>query len=415
MIRKTIKFNKTDARYWEQKVAFQTPASRTYSVQIQHARERHWLGLGTANKEEAAASALKLYLDVRANGWEAVMNRRRGNPAEKKVNVTIGEYLEAVTAKSLIYPKTVQSYAKALRKIAGDITGQADREKREAVKLRTLTAEKIEAWRIEFIRRKATDPLKEKSARISASAFIGRARSLFSRETVARVRDIVELPEPLPFVGVKVEYVRVPRYRSTFDMASLLESAREELATEHPEQWKIFLLGAMAGLRRNEIDKLPWTAFRWNEGVIRIEATRFFRPKSHDSEGDVLVDPELMEIFRGYHARRRNEFVIESDFPPNPSALYDHYRCEREIKDLTRWLRAHGVVSKTPLHSLRKEFGSQINLRYGLTAAQEQLRHANVAVTAAHYVENKRRSILGFGHLLTGERTIIPIGESASG
>jgi site-specific recombinase XerD len=415
MIRKTIKFNKTDARYWEQKVAFQTPASRTYSVQIQHARERHWLGLGTANKEEAAASALKLYLDVRANGWEAVMNRRRGNPAEKKVNVTIGEYLEAVTAKSLIYPKTVQSYAKALRKIAGDITGQADREKREAVKLRTLTAEKIEAWRIEFIRRKATDPLKEKSARISASAFIGRARSLFSRETVARVRDIVELPEPLPFVGVKVEYVRVPRYRSTFDMASLLESAREELATEHPEQWKIFLLGAMAGLRRNEIDKLPWTAFRWNEGVIRIEATRFFRPKSHDSEGDVLVDPELMEIFRGYHARRRNEFVIESDFLPNPSALYDHYRCEREIKDLTRWLRAHGVVSKTPLHSLRKEFGSQINLRYGLTAAQEQLRHANVAVTAAHYVENKRRSILGFGHLLTGERTIIPIGESASG
>ena len=57
MSRKTIKFNKTDARYWEAKVAFQTRASRTYSVQIQHAGERHWLGLGTANKEEAAARA----------------------------------------------------------------------------------------------------------------------------------------------------------------------------------------------------------------------------------------------------------------------------------------------------------------------------------------------------------------------
>ena len=410
MSRKTIKFNKTDARYWEAKVAFQTRASRTYSVQIQHAGERHWLGLGTANKEDAAARAQKLYLDVRANGWDAVMSRRRGNSAEKKVNVTVGEYIEAVTAKSLIYPKTIQSYAKALRKIVGDITGETKRAKRDAVKLRTLAPQKIETWRRDFIRRKATDPLNEKSARISANAFIQRARSLFSRETVACVRDLVELPEPLPFSGVKIEYVRVPRYRSTFDMVALLESAREELATSQPEQYKIFLLGAMAGLRRNEIDKLPWTAFRWNEGVIRVEATRFFRPKSRDSEGDVLVDPELMEIFRGYHARRRGEFVIESDFPPNPSALYDHYRCERDIRDLTDWLRLKGVVSKTPLHSLRKEYGSQINARYGLTAAQEQLRHANVAVTAAHYVENKHRSVLGFGHLLTkGERTIISI------
>jgi integrase len=298
-----------------------------------------------------------------------------------------------------------------LRKIVGDITGQADRENREAVKLRTLTQQKIETWRIDFIRSKATDPLKEKSARISANAFIQRARSLFSRETVACVRDIMELPDPLPFAGVKVEYVRVPRYRSSFDMAALLESAREELATSEPEQYKIFLLGAMTGLRRNEIDKLPWTAFRWNEGVIRVEATRFFRPKSRDSEGDVLVDPELMEIFRGYHARRRGEFVIESDFPPNPSALYDHYRCERDIHDLTDWLRSKGVVSRTPLHTLRKEFGSQINARYGLTAAQEMLRHANVAVTAAHYVENKHRSVLGFGHLLKGDRTIVPIGD----
>ena len=45
----------------------------------------------------------------------------------------------------------------------------------------------------------------------------------------------------------------------------------------------------------------------------------------------------------------------------------------------------------------------------GLAAAQEMLRHANVAVTAAHYVENKKRSVLGFGNLLKSERTIIPI------
>ena len=68
-------------------------------VQIQHGGERRWLGLGTANKKDAAALTLKLFLDVRANGWEVVMRRRRGDPAVKKVNVTIGEYIEAVAGR----------------------------------------------------------------------------------------------------------------------------------------------------------------------------------------------------------------------------------------------------------------------------------------------------------------------------
>ena len=415
MRRKTVKFNKTDVRYWESRVAFHMPASRTYSVQIQHGGERRWLGLGTANKKDAAALALKLYLDVRSNGWEVVMRQRRGDPAVKKVNVTVGEYIEAVAGRSLFSPKTLKSYAQALRKITGDIVGETKREKRDAIRLRALTPEKIEAWRIEFIRRKATDPLREKSARISAGSFLLRARALFSTETVARVRDLVELPEPMPFSGIKVETVRAPRYRSTFDLAELLESVREELAFRHPEQYKIFLLGALAGLRRNEIDVLPWTAFRWNEGVIRIETTEFYRPKSHNSEGDVIVDPELMEVFRGYHARRKNDFVIESDWPALPfDAPYGTYRCMEEMRALISWLRSKGVNSKTPLHTLRKEFGSEIHARYGLLAASEQLRHGGIAVTARHYVENRSRSILGFGHLLKGERTIIPMdGEAA--
>ena len=171
----------------------------------------------------------------------------------------------------------------------------------------------------------------------------------------------------------------------TFDMVGLLESARAELATEHPEQYKIFLLGAMAGLRRNEIDVLPWTAFHWNEGLIRIETTEHYRPKSHNSEGDVLVDPELLELFRGYHARRKSDFVVESAAPPPAFDVpYGAYRCMNEMRALLAWLRAKGVVSKTPLHTLRKEFGSQIHARYGLLAASEALRHGGIGVTARH-------------------------------
>jgi integrase len=397
MITNNNHWPKTDIRYWEGKVAFQTPASRTYSVQIQHAKRRAWINLHTANKEQAAILARNLYLDIRANGWEAALSRRKGIPEEKKVNVTIGEYMDAVKAKSLVHSKTLESYASALRKIASDIHNVTHKKRAtwrarvDAIKLATLSSEAIEAWRAGFIKRGSTNPLKEKSARISANSFIGRARSLFGAEVISRVRDIVDLPNPLPFTGVRVERVHVTRYRSGFNVETLLESAREELATAKPEQFKIFLLGAMAGLRRNEIDKLPWSAFRWKKGVIDIAATEYFRPKSRATENDIPVDPELMEIFRGYHARATGEFVIESDSAPDNGKPYEHYRCHRDFVELIGWLRSKGVISRTPLHTLRKEFGSQINARFGLVAAQRMLRHAQVAVTAAHYAEIKAR------------------------
>ena len=408
------RYPKTDIRYWEKKVVFQTPASRTYSIQLQHAGRRTYVSLASANKKQAATAARNFFLDLRANGWEVALARHKGSPIEKRVNATIGEYLEAVGERSLFTPKTLQSYAAALLKIVGDIIGEAKREKREAIKLQALTNERVEAWRIEFIRRKATDPLKEKSARVSAGSFLLRARALFRAETVARVKDLIELPDPLPFAGLKVESAPMPRYRATFDMVELLEAARQELAIGRPEEYKVFLLGACAGLRRNEIDSLPWTAFRWNEGIIRIETTAHYRPKSHNSEGDVRVDPQLMELFRGYHARRKGEFVIESNAPPPPfDAPYGVYRCRDHFRALLAWLRSKGVASKTPLHTLRKEYGSQINARYGLLAASEQLRHGNLNVTARHYVENRNHSVLGFGHLLApGERTIVPIDKA---
>jgi hypothetical protein len=56
-----------------------------------------------------------------------------------------------------------------------------------------------------------------------------------------------------------------------------------------------------------------------------------------------------------------------------------------------------------------------INARYGILAASEQLRHGGIAVTAKHYLENRQPSVLGLGHLLTGERTIVPMdGEADS-
>jgi integrase len=60
-------------------------------------------------------------------------------------------------------------------------------------------------------------------------------------------------------------------------------------------------------------------------------------------------------------------------------------------------LKAHGVTGRKPLHALRKEYGSLINEKYDLVTAKELLRHSSVAITAAHYVENRKRGTTGLG------------------
>jgi integrase len=102
--------------------------------------------------------------------------------------------------------------------------------------------------------------------------------------------------------------------------------------------------------------------------------------------------------------------VIESENGPDNGKSFEHYRCASTFTRLIGWLRSKGVISRTPLHTLRKEFGSQINAAYGLTAASEMLRHSDITITARHYIEGKRRPSLD--HLLKSERTIIPMDKA---
>jgi integrase len=150
-------------------------------------------------------------------------------------------------------------------------------------------------------------------------------------------------------------------------------------------------------------------SFRWDQGTIRIEATQYFHPKSEDSLGDVEVDPELLGIFRGFHGRATGDFVIESETAPRLDVTYAHYRCQRLFEGLTEWLRAHDVTGNKPLHTLRKEFGSQVCAKHGIYAASTALRHADIAITSQHYLDRRKRSTVGLGNLLKASPDVLPI------
>ena len=51
-------------------------------------------------------------------------------------------------------------------------------------------------------------------------------------------------------------------------------------------------------------------------------------PKSEDSIGDVEIDPELLEVFREYHAKAKGCFVIE----PKRVFFSDLMRFPRQIR-----------------------------------------------------------------------------------
>jgi len=269
----------------------------------------------------------------------------------------------------------------------------------ESTKLGELTPAKIQQWKLSFVASAGDDPVRQRSARISANSFLRRAKSLFAPDLMKQLEK-VSFPNPLPFDGVELYKRASMRYQGGFDVFGLIGAAKKELAERAPEQFKVFLLAVMAGLRRREIDTLEWSAFQWERGTIRIEPTKWFHPKSEDSIGDVEIDPELVEVFCEYHAKAKGCFVIESKVRPRLDVKWEHYRCTSVFEKLIAWLQAKGVTAKTPLHTLRKEFGSRVAAEHGIYAASRLLRHADITTTAQYYLDKKKRVTSGLGPFL---------------
>ena len=418
-------FGKTDARYW-QDVIFKPTYSRNgqtlrvedYAARIQWRGRRELFNLKTPNKAAAAAKAKDIYTMLVGAGWDAALEKFKPEMARKSVS-TVGDFLKELRDHWSGRPKTFEDYCRSFRQILSQVFEiKGGREKfdyikggRDAwiakidrIKLADVTPDKVNKWRIAFVKRAGGNPVKQRRARITCNSLMRQAKSLFSPDLLAHVS--LHKPNRLPFDGVAFYERESMRYHSTVDIEALIQDALRELPQE---QLKIFLLATMAGLRRNEIDKLQWQAFRWNQGVIRIEATEFFTPKTSDGAGDVPIDKELLAMFRGWRAKATGAFVIEADAEPRTDTSYAHYRAQWHFDALTQWLRAKGVKAVKPLHELRKEFGSQLCARHGIYAASRMLRHVDIRITAQHYLDQKEPVTIGMGNLLALPQNVTPL------
>lgn len=417
--------SKGDLRFWQdavfrhvRRVSEKTYQDSDYSVRMQHKGRRAMFALGTPNRVSAAARARDIYFYLSANGWEKTFKKFKPKTAKvPNQPVTVGDLVREVKAKSSKRGRTLDDYIRCFRRIVADIfdiPGGAEKydyrgggrqkwvERVDAVKLQDLTPALVQQWKLDFLNRAEANPARQRAARISVNSFLRQARSLFSRKRLQLV-NLAGLQSP--FEGVELEPRQSMRYRSSFKIQELVELALAEL---NQEELKVFLLASMAGLRRNEIDKLPWTAFNWDRGTLRVEVTEHFDTKSEHSIGEVDLDAEFLALFREFRANAVGPFVIYSNVRPRPGARYSHYRCKLIFERLTNWLRTKSVPGSRPLHTLRKEFGSQVCEQFGIYAASRALRHADIGITSQHYLDKKTRVTTGLGKLLLRQDSILP-------
>ena len=414
---------KTDVRYWADTI-FRRKRGEVedtdWTAQIQFLKRREQFPLGTPNKAAASAKARDIYLSLQASGWEATLALYKAKPEDPKPeNSTVGDLIRAVAETTSYRNTTFAVYCAALRRIASEIArvqGNAKRfaaqgaehkvwrEKVDATPLDLLTAEAIQQWKLRYIGRHKDSPEEHGRAVNTVNAHIRNARSLFTPKALEFAAKRLALPDPLPFSEVKLERKRgTTRYTSRIDPAALVRAAKDELGDDptRQEQFKIFCLALLCGLRKREIDTLLWRSVDLERGVIRIERTEYFQPKSEESAGAVDLSPELTEMLRAWKVDNHAEFVITSPNPPRYDTSRTNYRAQRDFLELGSWLERKGVSARKKLHELRKECGAVIANSLGIFAASRALRHADIRITSQYYADKKKRITTGLDALLS--------------
>lgn len=193
------KFAKNDARYWQDRVFFpkytrdgRQHTSRHYSVRIHFRGERKNFSLYTGSKAAAAAWARDIYMDIYTGlvpkGWQATRDQfKSAEKSKAKSLATVADFFDRIRETSAGEESTLEEYFSAFRLIVTESfgidgtkqkydyrTGGRSRwlERVEQVRLDALTPDRVQRWKVAFLKRAGTDPVKVRSARTSVNSLL---------------------------------------------------------------------------------------------------------------------------------------------------------------------------------------------------------------------------------------------------
>ncbi len=383
--------SKLSARYWIARVK-QSRGHGFYFAQLQHAGRRTAVCLQTTDRRQAAETAAQTYAQIRIEGWDAALRALDPDKHRPHTGRTVGDVID-ILARLDMRPSTRTAYRVALQWWALQVIRLTTlhrnldrhapdyRTRIAALPLTHLTLDQLERVRDEFIAGAGDDAIAARRARVSVKAF---ARNGKAGIRAAQKLGRLEMPVPTPFTGLTVAGAVTTRYVCEFNAGEMLRRASETLQAENPLAFRVLLLALGAGLRRGEIRHLRWRSVDAARLQIRVEASGAWQAKNIQSEAAVDVDGGL---------------IAALGTPEGPDDLVVDAPA---IDTAVQWLRRQGVTNPKPLHLARKEFGSIIAQSADLLTASRQLRHGSLAVTAAVYVESRRKASPAIGAMLAG-------------
>ena len=434
-----IRYSKSDYRYWKTKVFFNTYTYKgkkfkqsDYSVRFSEYFQRHTFGLGTGNKDEAARKAREIFLFRELNGWEPTLEKYKPKGEQKVESPTVEIFLNEIRDKTTLKPDTLYSYKKKFRRLIAEACGLkheetrvgkgnlALRKKVNKVMLSELTPAKIMTWKKKYLSKARNE--EEKRARVqTVNSIIRNSKSLFSANNIVFVaaeiggskhaydrsgkrtlKGRLIIPHD-PFEDVSQEKVRIRKYdaqRAGMDLGKLFKLAQNELLPSKPELYKVFLIAAVSGLRRKEIDWLQWDHIDFKQKLIYVQASTDYELKSAESENLIAIDEFTANQLKKLKRKSKGKFVVSTSGRNSDFSKPGSYRCGYLFKQLCKWLRKHGVKSQKPIHTLRQEATSIIADQHGIHAASSFARHSDIRITSQIYVENRKLSKIETSSLL---------------
>ena len=438
-------YGKTDFRYWKNRI-FKNTYTRdgvkhelaSYSVKIQHRGRRESFNLNYSNKELAAKKAVEIYMLILSGGLDHASEKFKSKNY-KILSPSVGEFISAFEEHNNLSRTTLVSYFGKFRRLVAEIVGlrgdpskfhsgqgsEDYRRKVDEVLLSEITPQRVNAWKGRFLGECKSESDK-RGRKVTINSIIRNAKSLFSPKALMFVASDIggkhsitknngkiqtELKGKLslpfnPFEDIEYESVGTLQYdsdREGMNAKLIFSSARNELAKESPEQYKIFLLAITAGLRRKEIDWLKWKDINFQEREISVKPSKDYSLKNNESEGRVPIDEDTSKTLLRYKQKSDSDYVISSSRSEDTPKEVSDYRCSVHYKKLIKWLRGKGVVARQPLHTLRKEAISLIlEETNSIYAASAFARHSDITTTSKVYAEPRRRNVVDTSALSRG-------------
>ncbi|WP_035606264.1 tyrosine-type recombinase/integrase [Haloferula sp. BvORR071] len=201
-----------------------------------------------------------------------------------------------------------------------------------------------------------------------------------------------------PFVGMELGgAVRNP-------YTPLPEATRkaiwEDARALPPDEAIAVLLALGAGLRKNEIDKarVAWLGMMKDHAILNVRKEDDFTPKS-GANRNIPISKALAEELLAIRAK-----MNPSEFDPYLLAGSGRgaSRKDKTFRRVNAWLKTKGITATEPLHSLRKEFGSNVFTHHGVGVASVLLGHADIKLTMDTYAGLTKAPVIDMGGLILG-------------